>query len=263
MAGTKTGRNDPARTLSLLWGTRELPRRGPRHTLSIAEVVDAAVGLADSDRDLEPLSMRRVAEALGVGTMSLYTYVSSRDELIAVMLDRVYAECVRDLDRRPHDSWQAGLRAVADVNWDLSLRHPWVLQIFTGRPTLGPNAIAKYDRELAVLDGIGLSDLEMDSALTLVLTYVAGVARSRVESDQVVRRTGITDQQWWEEVGPAFAQVFDATQFPVAARVGQAAGQAHQAPQNPEHAYSYGLDRLIEGIAAEIRGRTHLSPRRA
>lgn len=255
MADQRKGRIDPARTLSLLWGTREMPRRGPKHGLTSAQVLHAAIEIADADRDLGQLSMRRVAESLGAGTMSLYTYVASRDELVAVMLDHVYGEAVRDLNDHCITDWRHGLRAVADANWALYLRHPWVLQIFTGRPALGPNAIAKYDRELSVIDDIGLGDVEMDSTLTLVLTHVEGVARNRIQSEQVVRHTGVTDQQWWEIVGPAFAQVFDAIQFPVADRVGQAAGQAHQAAQNPEHAYSFGLDRLIDGIAAQITDR--------
>ncbi|MFZ1489934.1 MAG: TetR/AcrR family transcriptional regulator C-terminal domain-containing protein, partial [Ilumatobacteraceae bacterium] len=121
-----------------------------------------------------------------------------------------------------------------------------------GRPALGPNAIAKYDGELSVVDGIGLTNLEMDSTLAVVLNHVEGVARNRVQADQVTQRTGITDQQWWEMIGPAFADVFDANRFPVAGRVGEAAGQTHQAAHSPEHAYHFGLERLIDGVAAHI-----------
>jgi AcrR family transcriptional regulator len=250
----KRSPGDPSGTLTRLWGVSKVPGRGPKHALTSAQVVAAAIEIAD-DQDLTDLSMRRVAESLGVGTMSLYTYVASRDELVEMMLDHVYREAVGDLRDRPMADWQHGVRAVADVNWTLHLRHPWTLQVFTGRPALGPNAIAKYDRELAVLDGIGLTDVEMDAVLTLLLTHVEGVARRRVEADQVIRRTGITDQQWWQQVGPAFARVFDATQFPLADRVGQAAGQAHQAAHDPEHAYRFGLDRLIDGVTALISRR--------
>ena len=251
----RSGRGDPSGTISRLWGTQQAPSRGPKHALTSAQVVSAAVGIADADRALADLSMRRVADALGVGTMSLYTYVASRDELIEMMLDSVYGEVVRDLPDSTTTDWHHGVRAVADVNWALCLRHPWVLEIFTGRPALGPNAIAKYDRELAAIDGIGLTDVEMDAVLTLLLTHVEGVARRRVEADQVIERTGITDRQWWEQVGPTFAQVFDATRFPLADRVGQAAGQAHQAAHDPEHAYRFGLDRLIEGVSALVARR--------
>ncbi|MFI6348556.1 TetR/AcrR family transcriptional regulator [Streptomyces sp. NPDC050560] len=245
------GATDPARTIATLWGTRQPPRRGPRHTLTTGQVVAAAVELADADQDLGLLSMRRVAEALGVGTMSLYTYLASRDELLEVMLDTVYAEAVTEFGTRPEDEgWQDGLRRVARVNWDLALRHPWVLQIFTGRPPLGPHTVAKYELELGVIEGIGLDDIEMDAVLTLVQTHVEGVARRRVEADRVVRRTGVTDAQWWERVAPPLSEVLDPARFPLGSRVGQAAGEAHQAAHNPEHAYRFGLERLIAGIEA-------------
>lgn len=254
MATETSGAGDPARTIAALWGTGRPPRRGPKHTLTTGQVATAAIELADRDQDLGSLSMRRVAEALGVGTMSLYTYIASRDELLEVMLDTVYAEAVRDLG--PAGGWEDGLRQVARVNWELCLRHPWVLQIFTGRPPLGPNTVAKYERELRVVDGIGLTDVEMDAVITLIHTHVEGVARQRIEADRTVRRTGLTDEQWWKAVEPALSEVFDPSAFPVASRVGQAAGQAHQSAHNPEHAYAFGLERLIAGLAVLVAERS-------
>ncbi|WP_280454483.1 TetR/AcrR family transcriptional regulator [Nocardia brasiliensis] len=250
MASETTAPVDPARSISLLWGTRTLPKRGPRHALEPTQVVTAAVAVADADADIAQLSMRRVAERLGVGTMSLYTYVASRDELVEAMLDTIYTDVVKALRDRSPTGWRDGLHAVADLNWRMYQQHPWALQVFTGRPALGPNAIAKYDLELSVLDGIGLDDVQMDSVLTLVHTHVEGVARRRLDAEHAVRRTGITDQQWWEAVTPALSEVFDPGQFPIADRVGRAAGEAHQAGHDPEHAYAFGLERVLDGVAA-------------
>jgi AcrR family transcriptional regulator len=247
-----SGSADPARTIALLWGTRQLPQRGPRHALTSDQVIAAAIEIADADKDLSSLSMRRAAESLGVGTMSLYTYVASRAELVEAMLDSVYGEAVKRLAKIGAGNWRDGLRHVAAVNWEMYLRHPWMLQIFTGRPPLGPNATAKYDLELRVVDGIGLTDVEMDATITFVDTHLEGVARRKVEAERTERRTGITDSQWWEAAGPALAEVFDPARYPVADRVGSAAGQAHQAAYNPEHEYVFGLDRMIDGIAALI-----------
>jgi AcrR family transcriptional regulator len=247
-----SGSADPARTIGLLWGTRQLPQRGPRHALTSDQIVAAAVAIADADKDLSALSMRRVGESLGVGTMSLYTYVTSRAELVEAMLDSVYGEAVRMLEKTQTGDWRAGLRRVAAVNWEMYLRHPWVLQIFTGRPPLGPNAIAKYDLELRVVDGVGLTDVQMDATITLVHTHVEGVARRKVEAERAERQTGVTDLQWWEAAAPALAEVFDPARYPVADRVGSAAGQEHQAGYNLEHEYVFGLDRIIDGLAALI-----------
>ncbi len=255
MPAESSGSADPARTIALLWGTRDMPHRGPRHSLTTLQVVEAAITIADADRDLAALSMRRVAEALGVGTMSLYTYVASRAELVEAMLDAAYGEAVPDLAGIGAVSWQEGLHRIAAVNWQLYLRHPWMLQVFTGRPPLGPNTIVKYELELRVVDGIGLTDTEMDAVLTVLHTHVEGVARRKVEAANTERRTGISDAQWWEAAAPALAAVFDPNRYPLAARVGQAAGQEHQAAHNPEHAYRFGEARLIDGVAALIRHR--------
>jgi AcrR family transcriptional regulator len=246
---------DPARTIALLWGRRELSRLGPRHALSVARIVETAIAIADCDRDLAPMSMRRVAEALDVGTMSLYTYIASRAELVEAMLDAAYAEAVSQLADADIGDWRTGLARVAAVNWEMHLRHPWMLQVSTGRPPLGPNAIAKYELELQVVDEIGLTDAEMDAVVTLLHTHLQGLARLKIEAENTERRTGLTDAQWWEATAPILAEVFDPSQFPIAARVGQAAGQQHQSAYNPEHAYQFGLERLIAGVDALIQSR--------
>ena len=91
MSPEYAGRGDPRRSLDLLWGDAPRPSRGPKPGLDVATIVAAAIALADAD-GLDGLSMRRVAERLGVGTMSLYTYVPSKAELLDLMLDTVYGE---------------------------------------------------------------------------------------------------------------------------------------------------------------------------
>src|SRR5439155_23227897 len=135
---------DPARSLALLWRTRERASRKGKPDLSVDLIVRAAIDIADAS-GLGALSMRRVAERLGVGTMSLYTYVPGKAELLDVMLDAVYGEPDRP-DAVP-GGWRARLERIARENLALYQRHPWLLQVATSRPVLGPNAIAKYDYE--------------------------------------------------------------------------------------------------------------------
>ncbi|PZS39906.1 MAG: TetR family transcriptional regulator, partial [Pseudonocardiales bacterium] len=75
MSVQRSGAGDPARTLQLLWrDPAAVPRHGPRQRLSIDAVVDAAIELADAE-SLDAVTMRRVAQTLGVVPMTLYTYV--------------------------------------------------------------------------------------------------------------------------------------------------------------------------------------------
>jgi hypothetical protein len=114
---------------------------------------------------------------------------------------------------------------------------------------LGPNVIAKFDRELRAVDGIGLADVEMDSVLTLVLEHVQGVARRAVEALHAEQRTGKTDNEWWAANAPLLEKVFDPERYPTAARVGAAAGAAY----DPERAFEFGLQRMLDGIEAFVR----------
>ena len=112
MATEHSGGGDPARTMALLWGTQKRPSRGPKPGLSGGVVVGAAIGVADAE-GLPALSMRRVAERLGISTMSLYTYVPGKGELIDVMLDSVMGETAEPGDMA--GGWRERLDLVAKV----------------------------------------------------------------------------------------------------------------------------------------------------
>src|SRR5215207_6107774 len=89
------------RTLELLWGARRRPRRGPKPSLSVEQIVSAAVEVAD-DEGLAALSMQRVAERLGFTTMSLYRYVPGKGELIDLMLDAAFGRPPDPEDEAPN-----------------------------------------------------------------------------------------------------------------------------------------------------------------
>ena len=249
-----SGAGDPARTLALLWGVRPPPSRGPKPGLDVPRIVRAAIELADAE-GLSALSMRRLAERLGVSTMSLYTYVPGKAELIDLMLDSVLDE-----QQRPEHvdgGWRGRLEQIASENWAMYLRHPWMLNVATTRPTLGPNVITKYDYELRAVDGLGLTDVEMDSVVALLGGFVSSAARGAVEAAQATRRTGISDEQWWAASAPLLEKVFDAQRYPTAARVGAAAGAEYGAASDPEHGFEFGLQRVLDGIEVLVDQRAH------
>jgi AcrR family transcriptional regulator len=245
-----SGSGDPVRSLELLWRVHAAPRRGPKQRLDLDQIVATAIELAGRE-GLDALSMRKVAQTLNVGTMSLYTYVPGKPELLDLMLDAVVEAPT------PHDegSWRARLQRVAEENWARLHRHPWLLEITPLRPVLGPNTIARYDHELQALDGLGLTDVEMDSALTLLNAHTESAARRALEAGQAEQRTGLTDEQWWAARAPVLERVLEPGRFPLASRVGAAAGQAFNAAYAPEHAFAFGVQRVLDGIESLIRRR--------
>ncbi len=246
MTSQKRSSDDPARRLALLWGSQTNPGRSG---LTLKAIVTAAIEIADAD-GMEALSMRNVAERLGVGTMSLYTHVPGKSELIDLMLDTAYGELYTAVEEPSQQAggWREALRFIARQNWNLLRKHPWMLQITPGRPVLGPHVSLKYEAELRPLDSLGLSDIEMDMTLTLILTHVEGCARAQAALDRTQRDTGMTDAEWWVIQAPVLDKIIDPTRFPVAARVGTSTGEAYQSASNPEYALTFGIDRIVSGI---------------
>jgi hypothetical protein len=105
------------------------------------------------------------------------------------------------------------------------------------------------------VDGIGLTDLEVDSVINLVAGHVEGAARRRVQAGHAERHTGRSDEQWWSVHAPLLAELVDANRYPVASWVGTAAGQAHGSAYDADHAFEFGLQRVLDGIDVLVRSR--------
>jgi AcrR family transcriptional regulator len=255
MATSRTSGGNPARTLGLLWRGRgegaEVgpPRRGPRPRLSVDAVVDAAIAIAGDD-GLDAVTMRAVADRVGSSPMTLYTYVPGKAELLDLMLDALYLAMPRvPWSRR--QGWRTRLRAVAEANHALFEAHPWAARVSTARPPLGPGLMAKYEHELAALDGLGLGAVEMDAALGFLLAFVQGAAVAAQDAASATVESG-DDASWWAEVAPLLERLVDPAAYPLADRVGTAVGAELGAAFDPERAYAFGLERVLDGLAALV-----------
>jgi len=239
--------------LRLLWRLDDQPAaRGRRPALTIDEVVTAAVALADAT-GLEGVTMRRVADRLGVAAMTLYTYVPGKAELLDLMLDAVYAAYAATPRTDTAGSpWRERLTAVARDNRALYQAHPWAATVSTGRPPLGPGLMAKYEHELTAFDGLGLDDVTVDAALTHLLTFVRSAARDVTDARAQRWASAMTDAQWWAAHAPHLERVLAPSAYPRAVRVGGAAGAAQGSAYDPERAYAWGLERVLDGLAALI-----------
>ncbi|MFI6427119.1 TetR/AcrR family transcriptional regulator [Promicromonospora sp. NPDC050880] len=235
----------PRELIDLLW--RDHPAapqggaRGPRSRVTTSAVVDAACTLADAE-GLAAVSVRRLGEALGISTMSVYTHVNGRDDLLVLMADTTYARMARP--DHGDAGWRDRVRRVAGANLALLLEHPWLLEIDDERTAFGPGTIARYDHELHALDPLGLDDVARDAALTFVLDFVRGAARARRRAPQADEMP----QAWARWAGRLAEYLGDA--HPLAQRVGSAAGEAMNAPSSPAHAWEFGLARVLDALGA-------------
>lgn len=252
MATQYSGSGDPQRTIELLWNVPPPPRPGPKPRLTTEGIAEVAIHLADQ-HGLAAVTLRRVAEELGVTAMSLYGYVPSKAELLDLIADRAYAQF--PTPDHGQTGWRTRLEVIARQNWTLYLTHPWLLQIATSRPLLGPHLTAKYDYELSAVDGLGLSDIEMDLVVSLVNDYIHGAARTAVDAAAAQSQTGVTDEQWWQTYGPLLGQVLTPERYPTAVRVGSAAGAEYNAAHDPARSFEFGLHRILDGIEILIDNR--------
>ncbi|MFE3446772.1 TetR/AcrR family transcriptional regulator [Nocardia sp. NPDC059180] len=249
MPNERSSAGDPVRTLELLWRVPNASARGPKQRSSVDEVVAAAIEIADAD-GIGAVTMRAVATHLGLTPMATYTYVPGKAELIDLMLDAVYLAMPRaDLSELP---WRERVAAIAAENRTMLTEHPWVAYIPTTRPALGPGQTAKYDHELRAFDELGLDDVQMDAALTYLLGFVTSVARIASDTARAAADSDRTDTKWWERTAPLLETLIHPERYPLATRVGAAAGQAHDAAYSADHAYEFGLARVLDGLAELI-----------
>jgi AcrR family transcriptional regulator len=246
--GTETsGSGDITRTLELLWDTGRRPSRGPKPTLTLDRIVEAAVQVADTE-GLEGLSMRRVAAELGTGTMSLYRYVPGKGELLDLMLDRVQRPSENPADLGG-GGWRAALEALARATLALYRRHPWLLQVNQSRPILGPSALDGMERVLTLIRPMGLSDPELVSVIIMIDGYVVGAARSQLYQQEAERRTGLTDAEFWQAQVPMLEKAMASGRYPVMASLSEDAFGT-----DFDH-FEFGLQRILDGLDVLVAAR--------
>jgi len=153
-----------------VWTRAERTSRRPRFNRD--DIAAAAIRIADTE-GFEAVSMRRLAAELDAGTMSLYHYVRTKDELLTLVVDAMLGELVVPADQpMPHD-WRAAITLIAERSRDVLRRHPWILDI-TDDPNIGPNAMRHFDQSWQALASLDASFEAKLDLITVVDEYVFG-----------------------------------------------------------------------------------------
>lgn len=231
--------------VALSWGMAAAPQRGPKREMSVERIVETAMALAD-EGGLAAVSMAKVAAALGFTTMSLYRYVTSKDDLLLLMQD---AACGVFL-LAPLDSglsWRQGLREFALATVEVLRRHPWYLDIPIAGAPVTPNNLAIVDWGLGCLEGLPLSEQEKMSTVLLLSTY--GREVGAVERDIAnAREAGAVGAGL--DVPRILQSLVTAERFPHLFPIVSAGAYTDQDPPGQEHDdFDFGLERILDGIA--------------
>jgi len=207
----------------------------PRIPLSKIRVIAEAVALAD-DQGIGALSMRRLADRLGVEPMSLYHHVANKDEILDAMVDSVFGEIELPSKRV---GWRRAMRERATAARAALRRHPWAIGLMESRVNPGPATLRHHDAVIGCLRGAGFTVALTAHAFSAIDSYLYGFA---------MQELGLPFSTPEETAAMAltFLEQFPATEFP------------HLAELTTEHVllpgydygaeFEFGLELILDGL---------------
>jgi AcrR family transcriptional regulator len=212
-----------------------------RKPLNRERVLQAAVRLAD-DRGLEELSMRKLAQELGVEAMSLYNHVENKDDILDGIVDFVAREI--ELPAAEAD-WKSAIRRNTISARDVYVRHKWASNLAIGRQAGGPARTQHSDWLLRTLREAGFADDVIYHAYHVLEAYVLGYTTLQLSFPYTGEEIKGMAAKYLEE--------FDAEAFPdVAEHIRQ-----HMEPHEDETGgFEFGLDLILDGLERLRNGGT-------
>lgn len=220
------------------------------------EIAEAAIALAD-EGGINAVSMRNIAARLGVGTMTLYTWVENKDDLIAAMSDALAAQML--IPEPIPEDWREALTQIATTARDVIAAHPWMFSRRRPSAPPGANILLHVDQSLRAVAGLDLDWRTRASILQAVDNYAAGYALSNRRRREVntppshpTTRSGRSEEAnaiqlreiFAHDRAPALAEFFGSADH--------AMDRIRQGPPEIEHSFEDGLAWLLDGIEAMI-----------
>jgi AcrR family transcriptional regulator len=216
--------------------------------LTLARIVEAAVGVADAE-GLAAVSMSRVAKELHTGAMSLYRYVDSKDELLALMVDAALGE----VPPTAGGDWRERLERWARATAQALREHPWAVNAPIAGPPLAPHAVAWFEDALAALENTGLTEAEKPSVVLMISGYVTNHVTVMTQVEQGFLAGDARDAAM-RSYSATLRRLADRERFPALNAVLDAGVFDRADP--PDEEFAFGLERILDGVEALIRTRS-------
>lgn len=240
-----------------VWTRTEPAGRQPRFTRD--QIAAAAIRIADAE-GADALSMRRIASELDAGTMTLYHYIRTKDELLSLVGDAVMGEISLGPDEPLPPSWREAVTLIAVRTRDVLQRHPWLLDI-TDDPAIGPNGVRHFDQ---TLQAVAMLDVDLATKLEIVSSvdeYVFGYCLNRRNNTQA--------GDAFDDSMVAYVEgLIDTGEYPALKALVDDLGLDESWTQietslRDDSRFDRTLERLLDGIEAELERRPASSPHRA
>jgi AcrR family transcriptional regulator len=213
------------------WWRRREEQPRDRKPLTRDAIVDAGLKLLERD-GLQALSMRRLAQELGTGAASLYWHVGDKEELLALLLDRIVGR--QETPEPDPERWQEAVKELGRSARRLMNAHRDSAQLSMGRVPAGPNSLPVLERSLAVFAASGLPPRVIAFAADLFALYVGAFA-----FEESVQAPGNVD-----ELGEYF-RALPPDRFPTLTRLADdlIAGDT-------DERFEFGLELFVRGLKA-------------
>ena len=233
--------------IAVLWRTPAAGRPGPRPGLTLEQIADAGIALADAE-GIDAVSMARLAESLGFTTMSLYRYVASKDEVLSLMSDRASG---RPPQVGPEvGGWRERLELLLLVQRPVLRAHPWLARTSTVLHAVGPSRLAWMEAMLAALADTALREDQKVGAIGLLATHALDELRVSEELSSA-RRTaavGSSGDDGSPDLGALIAALASPDSHPALLRAA-AAGALSVGPEAPgDEGLDFGTVLILDGI---------------
>jgi AcrR family transcriptional regulator len=216
--------------MSLIW-ERPVAQRRRNVQLDRERIVAASIALADAE-GLGAVTLRRVAAALGVLPMRLYTYLETKSDLLDLMADEVFATVEPPAPQIP---WRPALTTIAHGLRGAAVRHPWFVDLLGSRPPYGPHGLRLTERAWSAIYDLCPDAAAAAACTTALIGYVTGALQQQQGALEEAGVTRYLTRAVAEGPFPTLARAF--TELPA------------------QDTFALGLDVVLDGIAAQLTGR--------
>lgn len=223
---------------------RAAEHTGGREPLTRARIVEAALALIDRE-GLDALSMRRLGEELGAGTTSVYWHVANKDQLLDLVLDEVLGQIGEEVEEAPGD-WRETMRRVAWGMRRVLVRHRNAVSLLGERMGMGPRALDGVERAHAALIRASFPDRLAVLTVQTVVNFASGWAVFECRQPQGEHVKGRTLAELDAQVAEML-RLLPPDRYP-----SLAAAATTYAHVSWEDQFTFGLERLLDGIAGEL-----------
>ena len=217
-------------------------RSSSRDPVTPERIADAALAIIDRD-GLAGLTVRALAQELGLGTMTLYWYVRNKEEVLDLVADRLLA----DTQVTPVvGDWREQCRQSMVEARGAFLAHPRAVPLIVGRGSFGPNGLRWIDRALAVFRAAGFTDTDAADCYFAAANYVAGFCTQETAGSDPTSLVN-TDRADFAARARQYISLLPADRYPNVVALA-----AHIFSSSRDERFRFGMEALIAGFEARL-----------